>query len=258
MKNKIDEDVSLSESEKADALGNLTCRGARIEDLGLDFTLPGYPSIELEENGSNMHVTIDNVGSYLDKVLEFTLGGGVQQQIDAFKAGFTQVFPYSALKAFTPSELVMLFGRSEEDWSIETLMDAIKADHGFNMDSKSVRNLLQTMSELTPSQRRDFLQFVTGSPKLPIGGKRPNTPPLHPTPDYSIAVANPFAGFKSLTPMLTVVCRPSEPPFTPDDYLPSVMTCVNYLKLPDYSDLEKLRTRLITAIREGQGAFHLS
>ncbi len=50
-------------------------------------------------------------------------------------------------------------------------MDSIKADHGFNMDSKSVRNLLQTMSEMTPSQRREFLQFTTGSPKLPIGGK---------------------------------------------------------------------------------------
>lgn len=51
------------------------------------------------------------------------------------------------------------------------LMDSIKADHGFNMDSKSVRNLLQTMSELDAQQRRDFLQFVTGSPKLPIGGE---------------------------------------------------------------------------------------
>ena len=39
------------------------------------------------------------------------------------------------------------------------------------MDSKSVRNLLQVMSELSISQRRDFLQFVTGSPKLPIGGE---------------------------------------------------------------------------------------
>jgi E3 ubiquitin-protein ligase TRIP12 len=29
---------------------------------------------------------------------------------------------------------------------------------------------LQTMSELSPSERRDFLQFTTGSPKLPIGG----------------------------------------------------------------------------------------
>jgi E3 ubiquitin-protein ligase TRIP12 len=50
-------------------------------------------------------------------------------------------------------------------------MDSIKADHGFNMDSKSVKNLLQTMSELDPAQRRDFLQFTTGSPKLPIGGE---------------------------------------------------------------------------------------
>ena len=50
-------------------------------------------------------------------------------------------------------------------------MDSIKADHGFNLDSKSVRNLLQVMSEFTSQERRDFLQFVTGSPKLPIGGK---------------------------------------------------------------------------------------
>jgi E3 ubiquitin-protein ligase TRIP12 len=128
----------------------------------------------------------------------------------------------------------MLFGRNEEDWSLETLMDSIKADHGFNMDSKSVRNLLTAMSEFSAQERRDFLQFVTGSPKLPIGG------------------------FKSLTPLFTVVCKPSEPPYTSDDYLPSVMTCVNYLKLPDYSTFEILKKRLSIAIQEGQGAFHLS
>ena len=130
-------------------------------------------------------------------------------------------------------------------------MDSIKADHGFNMDSKSVRNLLQTMSELSPAQRRDFLQFVTGSPKLPIGGKRIVFKRFR-------AVLITGIGFKSLTPMFTVVCKPSEPPYTSDDYLPSVMTCVNYLKLPDYTDLNVMRTRLYMAIREGQGAFHLS
>ena len=57
-------------------------------------------------------------------------------------------------------------------------MDSIKADHGFNMDSKSVKNLLQTMSELTLSERREFLQFTTGSPKLPIGGKFHSLPPF--------------------------------------------------------------------------------
>lgn len=58
--------------------------------------------------------------------------------------------------------------------------------------------------------------------------------------------------------MLTVVCKPSEPPYTSDDFLPSVMTCVNYLKLPDYSSMQVLREKLNVAIMEGQGAFHLS
>lgn len=133
-------------------------------------------------------------------------------------------------------------------------MDSIKADHGFNMDSRSVRNLLQTMSELTTQQRRDFLQFVTGSPKLPIGGKRF----FFPTSCEENLLSIHTIGFKSLTPIFTVVCRPSEPGYTPDDYLPSVMTCVNYLKLPDYSTLDVLRDRLSVAIKEGQGAFHLS
>jgi E3 ubiquitin-protein ligase TRIP12 len=134
-------------------------------------------------------------------------------------------------------------------------MDSIKADHGFNMDSKSVKNLLQTMSELSPTQKRDFLQFVTGSPKLPIGGMSDYTFCFSHFTKCNLTL---LPGFKSLTPMFTVVCKPSEPPYSSDDYLPSVMTCVNYLKLPDYSNVEILRERLNVAIREGQGAFHLS
>ncbi|PLN77278.1 ubiquitin-protein ligase [Aspergillus taichungensis] len=234
VKSSIEKDRTLSDDQKKQALQKVEVDGVNVEDLSLDFTLPGYPSVELIKGGSDISVTIDNVDTYVDRVVDMTLGSGVRHQVEAFRKGFSQVFPYAALRTFTPSELIMLFGRAEEDWTIETLTDSIKADHGFNMDSRSVRNLLQTMSELSAQQRREFLQFVTGSPKLPIGG------------------------FKSLTPIFTVVCRPSEPPYTPDDYLPSVMTCVNYLKLPDYSSLDVLRERLTVAIKEGQGAFHLS
>ena len=96
-----------------------------IENLSLDFTLPGYAGIELVPDGANVAVTIDNVDSYVDKVLDMVLGSGVRRQIDAFRAGFSQVFSYTALKAFTPSELVMLFGQVEEDWSLES-----KSPHG--------------------------------------------------------------------------------------------------------------------------------
>ena len=70
----------------------------------------------------------------------------MRAQVKSFQEGFSLVFPYSALRAFTPEELTMLFGRVEEDWSLETLMDSIKADHGFNLDSRSVRNLLTVMT----------------------------------------------------------------------------------------------------------------
>ena len=188
-KKEIDEDPNRTAAQKVADTERIVIDNIMIDDLALDFTLPGYPEIELIPNGSHISVTIDNVESYLEKVIDMTLGRGVKRQVDAFRTGFSQVFPYSALSAFTPDELVTLFGRVEEDWSLESkfnfmicpchllthpsvaLMDSIKADHGFNMDSKTVKNLLQTMSELTPSQRRDFLQFTTGSPKLPIGGK---------------------------------------------------------------------------------------
>lgn len=114
------------------------------------------------------------------------------------------------------------------------LMDSIKADHGYNPESKTIRNLVDMMSAFTVPQRREFLQFVTGSPKLPIGG------------------------FKALSPQLTVVCKNVEGGRKPDEYLPSVMTCVNYLKVPDYSDAAVMQERFNVAVMEGQGCFHLS
>ena len=83
----------------------------------------------------------------------------------------------------------MLFGNSEEDWSIEStpiklfqhgyslmtlllaLTEAVKADHGFNVESRAIHDLLDIMSDFDLPMRRSYLQFITGSPKLPIGGK---------------------------------------------------------------------------------------
>ena len=97
------------------------------------------------------------------------------------------MFPITDLQAFALDELVMLFGNAEEDWSNESerltirvtrpdvdsclaLNEAIKADHGFNVESRTIRNLVEIMSEFDAPTRRQYLQFLTGSPKLPIGG----------------------------------------------------------------------------------------
>ncbi len=54
--------------------------------------------------------------------------------------------------------------------TLTALQEALKADHGFNSDSRSIHDLIAVMSEFDAPTRRDYLQFITGSPKLPIGG----------------------------------------------------------------------------------------
>ncbi|TFY64792.1 hypothetical protein EVG20_g5828 [Dentipellis fragilis] len=204
-----------------------------IEDLEVDFTIPGY-DIELRPGGKDIMVTSENIEEYIHEIVDAIIGQGAKLQAKAFREGFSKVFPISDLQAFTVDELIMLFGNSDEDWSSETLSEALKADHGFNVESRAIRNLIEIMSEYDPATRRDYLQFITGSPKLPIGG------------------------FRGLNPSLTVVRKPHEAPLTADDYLPSVMTCVNYLKLPEYSSKEVMREKLRVAMKEGVGSFHLS
>ncbi|KAG0237129.1 Ubiquitin fusion degradation protein 4 [Actinomortierella wolfii] len=226
--------LNLPSKEREAALKAIRFNNASLEDMSLDFTLPGYPDIELKPEGSKIPVTIYNVEEYVNLAVDMTVGSGIEAQVEAFQTGFNRVFSIYDLSGFSSEELVRMFGSVEEDWSLETLTDTVKADHGFRSESRAFRNLLEIMSEYTTEERRQFLQFITGSPKLPIGG------------------------FKNLHPPFTVVCKPYEAPLKADDYLPSVMTCANYLKMPDYSSKAVMRRKIEIAMNEGQGSFHLS
>lgn len=81
---------------------------------------------------------------------------------------------------------------------------------------------------------------------------------INSTLQCNIQLKNLVSGFKALNPPLTVVRKSLESSLDPDEYLPSVMTCVNYLKLPDYSSSEVMRAKLRLAASEGQHSFHLS
>ena len=88
---------------------------------------------------------------------------------------------------------------------------------------------------MDPINRSTFVQFITGCPRLPVGG------------------------FKALEPRLTVVLKkPENQKVKSDDILPSVMTCQNYLKMPAYSSYEALKSKFDIAIREGADHFGLA
>lgn len=171
----------------------------------------------------------------LQLVIFWALNEGVARQFDSFRDGFESVFPLSHLQYFYPEELEQLLCGSKTDtWDAKTLMECCRPDHGYTHDSRAVKYLFEILSSFDSEQQRLFLQFVTGSPRLPVGG------------------------FRSLNPPLTIVRKTFESTENPDDFLPSVMTCVNYLKLPDYSTIEIMREKLLIAAREGQQSFHLS
>ena len=101
---------------------------------------------------------------------------------------------------------------------------------------------MRVLSGFDGQERRAFLRFITGSPCLPYGG------------------------LAALRPKLTVVCKLPPGVASPqkggpqqcDEGLPSVMTCANYLKLPPFSSEDIMRAKLLYAVSEGQGSFHLS
>ncbi|XP_056139035.1 E3 ubiquitin-protein ligase TRIP12 isoform X2 [Lampris incognitus] len=234
-KKRLEQDRSQTRETLQQALESLNMNGCSVEDLGLDFTLPGFPNIELKKGGKDLPVTIYNLEEYLRLVVYWTLNEGVSRQFESFREGFESVFPLHHLQYFYPEELdQLLCGSKSETWDVKTLMECCRPDHGYTHDSRAVRFLFEVLSSFDAEQQRLFLQFVTGSPRLPVGG------------------------FRSLNPPLTIVRKTFESTENPDDFLPSVMTCVNYLKLPDYSSIEIMREKLLIAAREGQQSFHLS
>ncbi|KAI3736382.1 hypothetical protein L6452_15921 [Arctium lappa] len=222
---------------------DLTFRGAPIEDLCLDFTLPGYPDFVLKP--ADEDVTIDNLEEYVSLVVAATVKTGIMRQMDAFRAGFNQVFDVSALQIFSPNELDYLLCGHRELWETDELVEHIKFDHGYTSKSPAIVNLLEIMGEFNPEQQRAFCQFVTGAPRLPPGGLAVLNPKLTIVRKLSSTASNVASNAAGL----------SEPA---DDDLPSVMTCANYLKLPPYSTKEIMHKQLLYAINEGQGSFDLS
>lgn len=207
--------------------------GTRLEDLQLEFSVPGYPEYRITSEDNSEEVTEKNVDEWLEAVLDATLGAGVSHQVEAFRAGFSEVLDSSRLNIFSEDEIECLLCGSVEEWKPDYLLECIKFDHGYSPSSTPVKHLLEVLCSLTEEDRRRFLRFVTGSPRLPAGG------------------------LSALQPRLTVVRKHSADDASAKD-LPSVMTCANYLKLPAYEDVDVLRERLMYALHEGQGSFDLS
>ncbi|KAM3570265.1 hypothetical protein VYU27_007670 [Nannochloropsis oceanica] len=223
-----------------------------LEALSLDFTLPGYPWYELREGGKEETVDSTNVRVYLNLVTRHFLIESIQPSLKALKEGLLDVLrpPLTrSLALFSPIELRALLcaeggEEEEEEWTEERIGNSLVCKHGYHRSAPQIQWLVRVLASLEREERKKFLMFVCGTPRLPIGG------------------------FAALRPLLTVVRK--EVPSTggrgekreggalaADLYLPSCSTCQVYLKLPAYSSEEVLREKLKQAMTLGQEHFAL-
>lgn len=91
--------------------------------------------------------------------------------MESFKEGFESVFPLARLNMFYAEELEKVFCGSEACWDIKTLMESFRPDHGYTTESRAIQSLFEVLASYCVQEQRDFLRFVTGSPRLPVGGK---------------------------------------------------------------------------------------
>lgn len=144
-KQTIEQDRRLTPNERLeriDALRLQTSAGpVAIDDLALTFTyLPSsrhcaFESAELVENGANIDVCLDNLEEYCECMANFCLQDGIAKQLEAFHAGFSQVFPLNKLAAFTPNEArMMICGEQHPKWTRDDLMSYTEPKLGYTKE----------------------------------------------------------------------------------------------------------------------------
>ena len=228
----IRNDDSLSTEEQNQAMSNITCDGCSFEDLFVNFTLPGFPDIEMIEGGSEKILDIDNLEEYLRLIIWWLLYRNPHKIIEQVACGFDKILNPDVIRCFYPHEFdKLLCGLVKEEWTVDYLKKNCELND-FTLETAVVQNLFEVLSSLSASDQRLLLQFVTSSPRLPVGG------------------------LAALKPKFRIRRKGSEG--DPDDYLPSSSTCVNSLFITEYSSKEALEEKLLLAIREGTHSFHFS
>ncbi|KAJ2059191.1 hypothetical protein GGI17_004577 [Coemansia sp. S146] len=176
---------------------------------------------ELIPNGAHTILTVDNREVFFDKYVDFVFNSSCARQFTEFKAGFDRICSMSYVRFMRPQELELLVcGCSDLDFG--ALEGATIYDGGYSKDAQVIQHFWKVVGEFSDELKRKLLSFATSSDRVPIGG---------------------------LGKLHFVIAKNGGD----SDRLPTSHTCFNVLLLPEYSTIDKLRERLLTAIHNSEG-----
>jgi len=206
-----------------------------LDLLGLDLTFSAELNhfgavsvIDLVDGGQELPVTDENKEQYIRLIAHHRMTRAIDRQIDQFLEGFHELVSPELVSIFDAQELeLFISGLPDID------LDDLRANtdyHGYKPSDPSITHFWRVMKTFSDEEKALFLQFVTGTSKVPLDGFKAL---------YGADGPKKFNIHRAYGSHL----------------LPSAHTCFNQLDLPEYVSEEELKTKLLIAIREGSEGF---
>ncbi|KAH0920548.1 hypothetical protein HID58_020566 [Brassica napus] len=218
----------LLENDVSDIL-DLTFSMDADEEKHILYEKTEVTDYELKPRGRNIRVTEETKHEYVDLVAGHILTNAIRPQINAFLEGFNELIPRELVSIFNDKELELLIsGLPEIDF------DDLKANTeytSYTAGSPVIHWFWEVVKAFSKEDMARFLQFVTGTSKVPL------------------------EGFKALQGISGPQRLQIHKAYGGPERLPSAHTCFNQLDLPEYPSKEQLEERLLLAIHEASEGF---
>jgi len=182
----------------------------------------------LDEEGEDAvaPVTFQRRDEFAELFKDWYLASGAtgpnKKQYEAFKRGFSRVCGSPVFNCLSAAELEAIVS-GEKDLDFNHLRKGAQVVDGTPYKPGYLEGFWKILLDLDPYQRKQFLNFVTGSDLAPVGGLE------------RLGMKIQWAGGE------------------PIQRLPTSHTCFHLLMLPEYSDFAKLKRLLLSAIENAEG-----
>ena len=195
---------------------NFVIKYQNVFGQDLEYFLLKDPKTSRETQLNN-----NNRRKYVDLYIQYALVDAIEEPFSAFLKGFRTVCDSELFDKYSAEEIELLICGSKE-FDFEAFEGATRYEDGLHKNSRIVRDFWSIAHELSDENKRKLLTFCTGSDRVPI------------------------SGLGGLT--LTISKNGND-----NTKLPTSHTCFNHLLLPEYSNKEILKNRIMTAIQNSEG-----
>ena len=200
-----------------------------VFDVSKQIGKDKYVNVELKPGGSEIPVTIDNREEFLHLYADYKLNVEYAAEFQAFYTGFMQLCHSRAIDLCEPEELEQLLCGAPT-WDFEGLERGTKysgwpdvpEDSSQKPSADVITHFWDLFHSLETEQKKKFLFFVTGAARAPIQG---------------------------LSKLKFIIMNGG----TNANVLPSAHTCFNTFILPQYTDKNDLKKKLLIALENSEG-----